>query len=525
MIERMASAIPLVEIGVSGFDVLRSIRLARNFSGPFAIVGFASITNSARTLCDLLQYEIETITISAEEEVDEYLVHLKERGFTLIVGDTVVVNRAKTLGLGAILIMSGPESVRAALDQAVKLSRQISQSNSNEVLYRNILDDIFEYVAVFNSSGDEVFLNFSSKRNSDIDTRILKKYIADLNKKGHVGISVKQKNALWSIKSSKHTVGGNDYFIFCVNPVSERQDSNIFRFLNYDEISPNQMEVYYGAQDISLNPALKANICGEYPSPILIVGEYGACKETIAKLVHINSHFRDCPMVIVDSWLIDEKKWNPVIEGRNSLNSLQGCSICIKNIQYIPAGIQKKMALCLKNTLLSQNNRLIFSLTEGVNDSEIQEFYNYLIGDIGCVTISVPPLRDRRNDIPSLASLYIGEENQKLAKQVIGFEKNALNILQQFDWPQNTAQLKKVLNELLVMTTDSYISEHDVKIVLSKERKIYDASVQTVNIKGTLDEITKSIISSVLVSEKMNQTKTAKRLGISRSTLWKKLKQ
>ena len=75
------------------------------------------------------------------------------------------------------------------------------------------------------------------------------------------------------------------------------------------------------------------------------------------------------------------------------------------------------------------------------------------------------------------------------------------------------------------MTTDSYISEHYVKIVLDKERKIYDSSAQTVNIKGTLDEITRSIITSVLASEKMNQTKTAKRLGISRSTLWKKLKQ
>ncbi|MDR1508454.1 MAG: winged helix-turn-helix transcriptional regulator [Synergistaceae bacterium] len=155
---------------------------------------------------------------------------------------------------------------------------------------------------------------------------------------------------------------------------------------------------------------------------------------------------------------------------------------------------------------------------------EIQEFHDYLIGDAGCVTISVPPLRDRRNDIPSLASLYIGEENQKLAKQVIGFAKNALDILRQFEWPQNIAQLKKVLNELLVMTTDSYISEHDVKIVLNKERKICGTSVQAVNIKGTLDEITRSIISSVLASEKMNQTKTAKRLGISRSTLWKKLK-
>jgi DNA-binding NtrC family response regulator len=133
-------------------------------------------------------------------------------------------------------------------------------------------------------------------------------------------------------------------------------------------------------------------------------------------------------------------------------------------------------------------------------------------------------LRERRKDIPSLASLYIGAENQKLASQVIGFEKNAMDTMKQFEWPQNINQFKRVLNELLLLTKSSYICEADVSSVLENEEKFFRTALQTPIIEGTLDEIIQSAITSALEAENMNQTKAAKRLGISRSTLWKRLK-
>jgi DNA-binding NtrC family response regulator len=229
-------------------------------------------------------------------------------------------------------------------------------------------------------------------------------------------------------------------------------------------------------------------------------------------------------MVILDCGLICDRKWDSVLEGRGSLGILKGFTIFIKNIQHIPSDIQKKLEIMFGNTSIAKNNRLIFSFTEEKRRQALPYFCDYLLGSFGCVTICPPPLRERKKDIPSLASLYIGAENQKLATPVIGFEKNAIDAMKQFDWPGNITQLKRVLLELLLLTKNSYISERDIRPILKYEERCHSESSLTQLNGETLDEIVKSAIHSALAAENMNQTKAARRLGISRSTLWKKLK-
>jgi len=524
MLEKVAD-IPVIDIVVSGFDVLRSIRLAQSHSGPFVIVGHSSITDSARTLCELQQYDIDTFTVKSEDEADECLSRLKADGFTLVVGDTTTVNRARILGLGAILITSSAESVSLALDQAVKLDRQLSQSNMRESLYKNILGGISQNVAVFHSSGEVVFSNFSRDGDSSLELEGLKKYIPDVVTQGSMRVSLKKKNALWFVKASRLSHAESDYAIFCMDRSYDRHDRDLIKVLNYDEVIPDPIDLFYGAADISLNPLMKAEACGDYSRPILIRGEPGAGKEAIAKTIHLNSDYRDCPMVVIDGRLINDKKWDAEVNGKTSLMSLSGCTIYLKNIQSIPPDIQKKVGTCFVNTPLSRNNRLIFSHTDRSPFTVDNSFCEYLLGVLGCVTICIPPIRERKEDIPSLASLYIGDANQKFAGQVLGFEKSAIQTMLQFDWPTNTAQIKRVLNELLLLTRNSYISERDVVSVLENEKKFHNMSTPSIEIEGTLDDIVRSAIQSTLALENMNQSKAAKRLGISRGTLWKKLKQ
>ncbi|MDR1977957.1 MAG: PrpR N-terminal domain-containing protein [Synergistaceae bacterium] len=517
MIQAVAN-VPVVEIGVSGFDVLRSIRLAQNYSRSFAIVGFPSITNSARTLCDLLQYRIDVFTIRVENDIEGCLSKLASEGFTMVIGDTTVVNRAKGLGLGGILIVSGPESVRASLDNAVELGRQIFRSNRHETLYKNVLEGVSQYVAIFEHSGKEIYSNFTQNREPPFSKSGLKKYIPDVASKGSLNVFLRRENTLWSLKGSNI----DKYVAFYVEKTLEKYDGKIFRTLGRDQTIPDPLESYYGSSNTSDNPSFKARACGDYARPVFIRGEQGVGKETIAKIVHLNSSYKECPMIIVDCDLIDDKKWDAVIDGKNSLREIKGFTIFMKNIQHIPADAQKKLEMVLSNTSLCKDNRFIFSLTEIPHDLGADHFCEYLLGSLFCITICPPPLRERRHDIPSLASLYIGAESQKLTCQAIGFEKNAMEAMKQFEWPQNITQLKRVLNELLLLTKSFYISEPDVSSVLKSEEKSYRATIQAST--GTLEEIIQAAIANALAAEGMNQTKAAKRLGISRSTMWKRLK-
>lgn len=72
--------LPVIEISLSVYDILRAIKMAENFASRYAIVGFPSITGSARLLCDLLQYKVEICTIHSEQEVKEALLALKKKG-------------------------------------------------------------------------------------------------------------------------------------------------------------------------------------------------------------------------------------------------------------------------------------------------------------------------------------------------------------------------------------------------------------------------------------------------------------
>ena len=126
-----------------------------------------------------------------------------------------------------------------------------------------------------------------------------------------------------------------------------------------------------------------------------------------------------------------------------------------------------------------------------------------------------------------LASLYMAKKNTELGKQILGFEPAALELLQNYDWPCNYTQLKRVLDELVGMTDTSYISQLHTSWLLSEEKNIYgsDSGEDAIDLNRTLYEINRDIINRELVRMKGNQTAVAKKLGISRTTLWRYAKE
>ena len=129
---RRITDIPVVEIQLSVYDVLRTIKLAENYSKRYAIVGFPSITGPAHILCDLLQEQVDILTVRSADEIRHTLLRLQEGGYHMVVSDMVTHTIARELGMDAFLITSGAESLQAAFDQALTLSagfRRLRQEN------------------------------------------------------------------------------------------------------------------------------------------------------------------------------------------------------------------------------------------------------------------------------------------------------------------------------------------------------------------------------------------------------------
>jgi len=121
--------------------------------------------------------------------------------------------------------------------------------------------------------------------------------------------------------------------------------------------------------------------------------------------------------------------------------------------------------------------------------------------------------------------LYINAANVRNGTRVIGLTHDAMLTLQNRVWPRNADQLYQTIGELVINAKSSYISEEQVLSLLNREkRKTPAAPESSLDLNRPLEEIIHDVVLRVYEEENMNQTHTAKRLGISRSTLWRMLK-
>ena len=118
------TTLPVVEITFSVYDILRAIKMAENYNSLYAIVGFPSITGPAHTLCDLLRFNTDIVTVHSEAEVRSALERLKLGGYSMVICDNVTHSVARELGYSAFLITSGAESLHAAFEHAVDIAKE-----------------------------------------------------------------------------------------------------------------------------------------------------------------------------------------------------------------------------------------------------------------------------------------------------------------------------------------------------------------------------------------------------------------
>lgn len=525
------TSVPVVEISLSVYDILRAIKLAENYSNSYAIVGFPSITESAHLLCTLLQYNIDIVTVHSEAEVKSTLNDLKQNGYHMVVGDMITHTTARNLGLNALLVTSGTESIISAFNQAVKISKSYAQLKKENIFLKEVITRDGNYTVVFSSEG-EVYFSTWNERNSEMLYEMLKIEIPQIISSNTGKIFRNLNGTLFSIEGRTVDYNNKIYVVFYVtaSKVPTTTIKHGIRFLSKREAEEHFFNSFYsisgsmgGLQD-SINQISPSSL------PVMITGEHGTDKEQIARIIYIQSSLKSNPLVTIYCELLNDKSWEYLVNHSNSPFNDVNNTIYFKNIEALSKERSHQLLSLIADVSLNKRNRLIFSCTSNLNaliPSTAQEF----VIRLSCLTICLSPLRERAMEIPSLSSIYLGSLNVELGKQLIGFEPRAMELLQQYHWPQNYTQFKRLLNELAVITTTPYITSISVSNLLEKERNTFGSNYTTfdngslLNLNRPLEEITQDIINQVLTQKHGNQAATAKQLGISRTTLWRYLKR
>ncbi|MBU0533270.1 MAG: sigma-54 dependent transcriptional regulator [Candidatus Omnitrophica bacterium] len=276
---------------------------------------------------------------------------------------------------------------------------------------------------------------------------------------------------------------------------------------------------------------------------VIIQGESGTGKELIAKAIHQKSDRKDKNFIavqcsalskgVMESELFGHEKgaFTGAIgsnQGRFELSN--GGTLFLDEISEISPSVQVKLLRVLEERQFERvggtktikvDTRIIAATNQDL-EKLIKEnkFREDLYWRLNVVKIEVPPLRERREDIPILIHSFIKESSKANKKRIKGISSKALILLQNHNWRGNVRELKNTIESIVVLSNKEIIGVKEVSSYV-KEPRIEE----TINIKGPmrLDEIEKIAINHTLKKAGGNQSEAAKILGISRKTLRRKL--
>lgn len=523
-------AIPVIEVEVSMYDILRTLKLADALTDKSAMVSFPNISDNARQLCELLNHPLDILTIDTPEAVEPTLSRLQKAEYRTILCDVVSHATAKQMGLNSFLITSGFDSVRRAFEQALFLCDSQRHLRDENLFLREILQGQIGQTAVFDDMG-RLFLSSLEDPSSDV-LELLRNELPESLRAGKRRISRHLNGLLYSIHSRHITAGDTLYTAFSFTSHRFPLPSNRMgiRFLSRSDAEKAFDGNLFSFADLIPNYQEEIARINQSSTPVMISGEDGTGKESMARVLYTRGPLQNHSMVAINCSLLTEKGYSFLLGNHNSPLYNNGQTLYFSGIDVIPPARRQHLLAVLTEMDVCRRNRVILSCVcqKGEYSSEIGSIF---IDKLNCLSLYLPPLRNIPERIPLLVGLALNHLNANMPQQVVRVETEALQLLQSFAWPHNYTQFRRVIGELAVTATTPIITAQDVCRVLQQERHVGIFSPQAegagtpLDLNRPLNEINRDIIHRVLNETGGNQTDAAKRLGISRTTLWRLTKK
>lgn len=507
MIERDMH-IPVVDIAVSSYDFLRVMHLAQTVSGKAALVGFPNIIQSAATACDIQKIHIDMFAIQGDASLEKTLLSLKKKGYSVFVGDLVTVRAAKRMGLHSILLTSGVESIDAAFAQAETILRHVAYFKEREMLSNTILDTLEERVLLYDENRTCLF---RSKSVTSEDERLAMDYLSSGR--------IRDRSA--RMRSYTIEKGTRTYDLLHGIP---RTASDHIEGVCIHNAQFQQAPFEYLDQSMARMRKIadKAKKFAGTDRSVLVLGANGTGRERLAMALYEASAFNAHPLVRLDCAAIAERGWRELLDSTRSILLEPECAtLYVRNVHRMPHSAQVGFSSFLEAYRSANRFRVLSSAVGSIDEMVAREaFYYPLFRKLSDVRISLPCLKERKADIPNLVGFAIEGANAQYGTQVIALEPDALALLLDYDWPRNIDQLVQGIETLVLSAKGHYIGVESVRDLVNSQPP---EAPRSLSLDKSLNEIVRDVLAIVLEQEGGKQTAAAKRLGISRSTLWRKL--
>ncbi len=549
--------IPVVEIQVTVFDIIKALNKAKRYGDKIGIVGFPNIIYGASSLSSIIKSEIIEIHINGIEECSDAVKNAKDLGVSVIVGDRIAVETANSLGIKGELIVSNSydgivnsyyEAVKIAEVRKKELAKTEQMKIVTEFTHSGILavnrDGI---ITLFNAKASKI-LNISENKaiGKSIDVILpsfnLKGVI--LSKKKILNEFIQFENFCIVVQKipvliENSAVGAVATFHMLehIQKIEEKARKEIYK---KGYVAKSVFKDIVGKSPKVKEAIKKASNFAIVDSAILITGETGVGKEVFSQSIHNHSLRKNGPFVAVNCAalpynLLESELFGYVkgaftganTEGKKGLfEQAHGGTIFLDEIGEISLPIQARLLRVLQegqvqrigdNKIISIDVRIICATNKNLQEMiKNNKFREDLYYRINVLNVKVPSLRERIEDIPLLSRYFIEKISHKYQKNIIDIDGQVILKLSKNSWPGNIRQLMNICERLVVECKDKIIDLETFHTVM--ENAEYDDE-NTLHLETM---ISKTIRKALEISGN-NKSNAAKLLGIDRTTLWRKM--
>ena len=279
---------------------------------------------------------------------------------------------------------------------------------------------------------------------------------------------------------------------------------------------------------------------------VLITGKSGTGKEMIANAIHYNSLRKDAPFIKINCAALTESLLESELFGHEKgaftgadkrregkFRQADGGSIFLDEVSEMSAGMQVKLLRVLQEREITRvggaevidvNVRVIAASNKDLKkEMELKRFREDLFYRLNVVALHVPALSERREDIPLLAQHFLEMFAAKNKKNIKGFTPQAMEKLIKYAWPGNVRELMNAVERAVVLSRSEYIDADELALLMADSSNVLGSDKFSLPENMPLDEVEKRSILEAINSCGGNKSEAARRLGITRKTLRKKL--
>jgi len=580
-IKEAVTDLPVVEVQVSGFDIIRALYKARQHANNIAIVGFEPFTYEPEDLGEMLGINLTVVSLKAvwydqPRYIEEELRTIQQQGYTCIVGDNISVNVAEKLGMCGHLITSGKEALIQAILEAERVAMVRQQEIEKAKRAKSIIEFAYEgiisidrdgMIDIFNPRAEAIF----SRKAYKVIGKHIDEILPAMNLSDTLRTGIQEREKMLSVDgisvlANIIPITVNEQVVRIVATFQKTSHIQRLEQKIREEFYLRGHTAEYRFQDIVGQTRIiqqvkeEARDYAQIDLPILIYGETGTGKELFAQAIHNASARHDKPFIAFNCAALPENLLESELfgyvegaftgatkKGRAGLfEQAHGGTIFLDEIGEIPTGVQARLLRVIQESkirrlgderitpidvriIVATNKKLAQLVEEG-------DFRDDLYYRINVLQLTIPPLRERKEDIPILINFFLKKYAQRLNKSIEGVSRDGMNLLLEYDWPGNIRQLENIVERLMVRSKEQHIMTNSIKDVMQSLRGYTDApdtqipaqrsaqeSSFSFPLTASLAELEKMIIRQVLREEQGNKGAAAERLNIGRTTLWRKL--